>query len=119
MQRLNDLELAALRQIARQYPDAEHALLDLFVSCGVTKRENTGHGFFTDLMAGHTTNKPLNLRSPLGDVYANVEGMIYPLGLLVFLKAGYPVLLEGYAAGGDDTSQIDFSNVNFTVGGFA
>ncbi|HLY46646.1 MAG TPA: hypothetical protein VKQ73_13780, partial [Stellaceae bacterium] len=107
-----------LRQIAGQYPEAEPALLDLFGSCGVAKRENTGHGFFTDLMPDRTKHSPLSLRSPLGDAFANVEGMVYPLGLLVFLKEGYPVLLEGYAAGGDDTFPIDFSKVTFTVGDF-
>ena len=115
MDSLNNLEITVLEQIADQYPDARMELRDLFRSCGVSKRENTGAGFFTTLVMQAEGHPPLRLRSPLGDVFVAIDGLRYGIGCLVFLKHGYPCLLEGYALAAEGTSNIDFGTVDFTV----
>src|SRR5665213_3482708 len=106
MDNLNALELAALQRIAENHRDVAPALLSTFRSCAVTRRENTGHGFFTDLTLGTQTLPPIALQSPLGDASISVDGMQYGIGCLVFLKNGHPNFLEGFSYADEDTSKI-------------
>jgi hypothetical protein len=67
MTRLNDLEAAAICSIASNYPGVEPELVRILESCLVTKRENTGQGFFTTLTSQPAAFAPIGLRSPLGE----------------------------------------------------
>jgi hypothetical protein len=116
--RLYDIEAAALREIAVQHPEVEVQLTGLFASCIATKRENTGLGFFTTLSPDAEKYLPINMRSPIGDAWVSIEGINYGMCCIVFLSDGYPSLLEGFTLAGEDTSQIDFGDVQFTVGSF-
>lgn len=37
------------------------------------------------------------------------------MAFLVFMRDGYAVLLEGYTAGGDDTSGVEVGQLTFTL----
>lgn len=115
MDPLTDLETAVLRQIAKQYPNAGPELEEVLRSCLVSSRRNTGNGFFIHLAPDRERYPPLRLPSPLGEAWISVKGMERGLGCMVFLKEGYPTLLEGYALAGGDTSQIDFGSACFTI----
>jgi hypothetical protein len=115
MATLNDVETAALHAIAANYPDFEPQIASMFESCVVTKRENTGGGFFTTLALQTQVFSPIGLRSPLGDGWLSIKGLRFGICCLVFLTEGFPTLLEGYAVGPEDTSEIDFGTVAFKV----
>ena len=115
MTRLNQLEVAAVRSIASNYPGFESGLVRILEACVVTKRENTGGGFFTTLASQTAEFSPIGLHSPLGDAWISIKGMRFGICCLVFLTEGYPTLLEGYAVGAEDTSRFDFGAVAFRV----
>ena len=104
-----------MRAIADEYVEAEPRLPELFQSCTVTNSENTGGGFFTALAADTAAFAPVDLRSPIGDAWFDIEGMQVGICCLVFFTDGYPTLLEGYAPAGEDTSKINFGAVKFAV----
>jgi hypothetical protein len=85
---LNDLEITALQSIASNYPDFEPEIGHIFQSCVVTKRENTGGGFFTSLAPQTQAFAPIRLRSPLGDAWISIKGLRYGICCLVFLTEG-------------------------------
>jgi len=112
--RLNDLEVAALAAIAGQYPEQEAGLLAQIQAARIVTRENTGAGFFAHLSVDRGSTKPVFLRSPVGDVMADIDGFQVPMGFLVFLDEGYICTLEGFAID-DDTSRTDFNQVRFSM----
>jgi hypothetical protein len=112
--RLNDLEVAALAAIAGQYPEQEAGLLAQIQAAGIVTRENTGAGFFTHLSVDRSSIKPVCLRSPFGDAWADIDGFLDPMGFLVFLREGYICTLEGFAIR-DHTSGTDFNQVRFSM----
>jgi hypothetical protein len=75
MTRLNDLETAALRSIAANHPESEPEIARIFESCVVTKRENTGGGFFTTLASQTQTFGSIGIRSTLGDAWISIKGL--------------------------------------------
>jgi len=111
----NALEWAALRAIFAETPELAPLLTAQAEQATVTKRENTGGGFFTDIsVAGDW--EPIRSKSPLGDnVFARVEGLEHGLGLLVFLEEGRLHLLEGYSVAGEDTQPLAFESVAFEI----
>lgn len=114
MSTFNRLETAALKAMADAVPNHRDALLARFQSATVTKRENTGAGFFTDFTVDCTAFAPLPLTvSDMGAV-AEIEGFGAPFLLMVFWKDGHPVMLEG-ASCGDDTSAVDFGTIGFKL----
>jgi hypothetical protein len=111
---LTPLERAALRALGNAYEPEFPGLLAQLAIAKPSKRENTGGGFFTDIEVDRKAAAPLSGRSPIDNHFTDIEGMIYPLGLLLFHEDGFVCLLEGYAVGGDDTSAIDFTSVGFS-----
>ena len=95
---------------------AETELARVLGSVAVGGRENTGAGFYTDLVPDRERYLPIGFQSPLGDAFAYIDGLEHGIGFLVFLTDGYPTLLEGYSLVGEDTSKIDFGTANFTIG---
>ena len=115
MTNLSELEWAALQCVAANYPDLEPDVGAVFRSCTAAKRQNTGGGFFTDLVTTSSICLPSELRSPMGDAWLSIKVMRFGICCLVFLTSGRPTLLEGYSVGGEDTSGIDFGSVVFKV----
>lgn len=109
---LNRLEIAALEAIVAQYPELKAELTSQFRAATCVGRRNTGAGFLTDLAVDHRQASPVALRSPIGNVWADVVGFQDPITFLVFMRDGYAMSLEG-AAIRDDTSYTDFGQVSF------
>ncbi|KQN09777.1 hypothetical protein ASE85_02220 [Sphingobium sp. Leaf26] len=115
MTQLTKLERAAISAILAEKPNFLSPLREQLQSVVVEKRENTGGGFFTTISVSSTA-APAILSSPLGlNVYANVDGMEYGLGMLLFFEHGRMSLLEGYSVGGENTSAIKFEQVAFAI----
>jgi hypothetical protein len=108
------LERAVLAEICR---DAEEpALLERqLASASVTRRENTGDGFFTWFAVDRTCAAFMSRWRVLGNVHAAVEGFERPITLTLFRdKDGYANLLEATSAA-QTTVGLDFFTVRFTI----
>ncbi len=112
----NTLESAALARIAHEYPDYTTDLIRVFGSCSVVKRQNTGGGFYTDFETIGEVEMPTGLWTPLGDAWVRIDGMKDGVCCLVHLNKGIPAILEGYSPAGEDTANIDFNSIGFSVG---
>lgn len=98
LRRLCPFERAVLEKLlAGSHPVLELLRRQLEV-CLVEKREDTGHGFFTRLRVprGSAVAAPLQ-RAQVRDVGANIQGLDYGAGFVVFVKDGYLDLLEGFS----------------------
>ncbi len=111
---LTALEQAALREICRQQTNEREILESQLATATVTRRENSGVGFFTYLAVDRSTKPMTNGERVLGDVAAAIEGFEQPLFLLLFMKEGYAHMLEG-ATVNDSTSEVDLSSVRFKI----
>jgi hypothetical protein len=109
------LERAALEEICKQQADERGALESQLATATVTRRENTGAGFFT-YFAVDRNGPPLTSRwRVLGNVAATIVGFERPLLLALFMnKDGYAHMLEATAAG-DSTVGIDLSALRFKI----
>jgi len=108
------LERAVLKEICKQ-SDEREALERQLATARVTRRKNTGDGFFTYFVVDRN-GAPLTSRwRVLGNVAASIEGFERPLLLALFMnKDGYADMLEATAVG-DSTVGIDLSVVRFTI----
>ncbi len=111
----NSLESAALDRIADEYPDHKTDLIRAFGSCCVVKRQNTGKGFYTDLEVNGQIKLPDGIRRTFGDAWLSIDGMKVGICCLLHFKEGAPATLEGYSPAGEDTSNIDFNVIGFSV----
>ena len=112
MTALNELERAVLEAIARQVPKISDAIMSQIAQADVVDRENTGAGLYSVLDVSNRT-APADVSSPAGDIGAQVVGLNYGMGFLLWMESGYMKTLEGYSYG-EDTSVHDFSRVVFT-----
>tara|TARA_R110001606_G_scaffold94125_2_gene208831 strand:- start:11347 stop:11718 length:372 start_codon:yes stop_codon:yes gene_type:complete len=113
------LELAALHSIFIETPEYEEGLVAQLAGASVAERENTGGGFFTKISVA-TASQPLSCPRTFGPaIYADVEGLAYGVGFVLFMKDGYLDLLEGYAVGHETTAWLDLSAVKFTISRFS
>src|SRR5882724_11423879 len=115
MLRLTALERAVLEDICGQQADERGVLESQLATATVTRRRNTGEGFFT-YFAADRNGPPLRSRwRILGNVAATIVGFERPLLIALFRdKDGYVQMLEATAAG-DSTVGIDFSTVQFKL----
>ncbi len=68
-------------------------------SCQVSRREFTGHGFFTNLKVDRSVG-PAPTRRPrvqICDVGGKISGLKYGAGFVLFVTDGYLDLLEGFS----------------------
>jgi hypothetical protein len=108
------LERAALEEIWRQQIDGRQALESQLATATVTRRENSGVGFFTYLAVDRAAPPVANAERVLGNVAALIEGFKQPLLLMLFMNAGCAEMLEG-AAIDDSTVGIDLSTLRFKL----
>ena len=115
MEPLTALERAALDALVDEVAgDHKGALRKALARASVVSRENTGAGFFSDLRVD--TSEVMYGNRHLGEtVWIAVDGLDYGLGMILHIKDGCTALLEGYAVGPEDTSQITFATVRFAV----
>jgi len=110
------LEQIALAAILDEAVEQRAVVEQQLSRSSVHSRENTGGGFFAELVTNASANRLDHPVEPLGlNVYIGVYGLQYGLGMILHSKDGYVNLLEGYSVGGEDTSAIDFAQVRFAL----
>lgn len=103
-----------MRSIFRETPDFAEQLDRQLESAEAISRENTGGGFFTSISVKGSL--PVITPRTLGETtHARVGGMEHGLGFVLFMQNGWLHTLEGFSLGGEETAQIDFSNVQFEI----
>ncbi|HEY4116020.1 MAG TPA: hypothetical protein VGM17_18330 [Rhizomicrobium sp.] len=113
MQGFTALEEAALRDICRMFP-AEHELLEeQLATATVSKRENTGAGFYTYFDLQPDVQKVSGERMRSGG-WAHVDGFKNPIGFILWLGDGRAKCLEGFTVD-DSTVDVDFSRLDFRL----
>jgi hypothetical protein len=107
--------MAALRAIFAETPTLSSELQRQLDDATVTKRENSGGGFFTDIAVSEDAPR-LDCPRILGyATHAHVEGLEDGLGFVLFMEDGKLHLLEGFACGPESTASLDFSNLSFEI----
>jgi hypothetical protein len=114
MTRFTQLELAALHSIFSETPEVALDLERQLSAATVTKRENSGAGFFTTINVAEHAPRVRSQRVLGYETPAHVAGMEYGLGFLLSMKEGALGLLEGYALAGS-TSSLDLTNLRFQI----
>ncbi len=92
---LTQLERAVLEKLlAGEHPLLEQLREQLPV-CHVSRREQTGVGFYTYFNVGDAPGADdANVR--FGDVLAEIEGMAHGAGFVLYIEHGCLSMLEGY-----------------------
>ena len=86
LNKLLDGDLSLLIQLRRQ--------LEL---CTIKKREFTSYGFFTTLAIPEDIPMIPGLNIKFGDVIADIPGLTYGAGFVLYIKNGILDMLEGYS----------------------
>jgi hypothetical protein len=108
------LERAVLEEICKQ-ADEREVLERQLATARLTRRENTGEGFFTFFTVDQNGPAFRSRWRIVGNVAATIEGLKRPLLITLFMsKEGYADLLEGTAAA-ESTAAIDLSTVPFKI----
>jgi hypothetical protein len=116
MDSFTTLERNALDAILAETNELGSAVGRQLLDAKVMSRENTGGGFFADLQVDPNAELLDPKIPPLGqNVWIGIEGLKYGLGAILHCKDGRVSLLEAYAVGPEDTSQIDFAHVQFAI----
>ena len=114
MRPLWPIEQEILAIAAAAYPASATALRQQISTTYVVSYENSGAGFFSDLVVA--ASAPLLAeKSPLDAAYGNVAGIEHGMGFIVFLKDGRLSMIEGYCNAGEATAEIDFSQATFEL----
>ncbi len=81
----------------------------------VRTRENTGAGFYThfDIDNSFVTRLLPDLRGL--SVQAEIEGLSYGLGFILWVEEGRIDYLEGYTFGPDSTEHLDLTALKFKL----
>lgn len=115
MNEFTEMETAALRAIFAETPAVSSELQRQLRRATVTKRENTGGGFFTDIAVPEDVPR-VECPKELGyATHARVEGLEHGLGFALVMEDGMLHLLEGYAWGPESTASLDLNNVSFEI----
>jgi len=113
---LTELERAVLAKLLA----GEHPLLaqlrKQLPNCRASRRELTGHGFYTDLDVGDTP-EAADVKVIVNDVVADIEGMPDGAGFVLFVEHGRLSLLEGYGYDDPWPSTITGCTLNYRTGG--
>ena len=103
---MTDLERAVLVKLL----DGEHPVLNSLRRqlevCRVDSREFTGVGFYTNLVVDESVAARVEGDLIFGDVAAEVDGLQYGAGFLLFVDRGMLNMLDGYNYGESWPEQI-------------
>lgn len=100
-------ELTALeRAVLSKFLAGEHPVLDQLRrqlgTCRVSNRTTSGVGFFTEFACTADVEPPIVFDTTLRvDVHAEVDGLEYGAGFLLFIKRGRLDMLEGFTNAGE------------------
>jgi hypothetical protein len=115
MSGFTDLELAALHSIFAEIPELAPQLERQLSVATVTKRENTGVGFFTAISVPPTA-VAIDRRKPLtGETHARAPSLEHGLGFVLFLEDGRIKTLEGFTYGSESTISLDLTSLAFEI----
>jgi hypothetical protein len=93
---LTELEQTALSMLLA----GDDPMLDLlrtqFSIATIVSREMTGVGFFTNFVVPESVERTEPKNFVIGDVHADMRGLAYGAGLLLFVRDGCPRMLEGF-----------------------
>jgi hypothetical protein len=114
MLHFTELERAVLEQICKE--SGERGVLESqLATATVTRRENTGSGFFTYFAIDRNGPRLTSRLRVLGNVAATIVGFERQLLIALFMnKDGYADILEATTAG-DSTAGIDLSTLRFRI----
>jgi hypothetical protein len=115
MSDFTQMETAALRAIFSETPAMSSVLARQLERSTVTKRENTGSGFFTNIAVSEDAPRVECPRVLGYATHARVEGLEHGLGFVLFMEDGKLHLLEGYAWGPENTASLDVNNLSFEI----
>jgi hypothetical protein len=107
---LNSLERAVLQAMCRKAPNSN--LEAQLKNVTALSRKNTGAGFLTKLHPDRTAEMIKD--RVIGEVAAQISQFKEPMVFVLFMKDGYPDLLEG-ASIDDSTVGINFNDVDFKI----
>jgi hypothetical protein len=96
MQGVNALEQAVLDKLLAGDHPVLVALRAQAQRARVTRRENTGEGFFCDFHVPSDVPQATERDFRLGDVNANLDGLQHGAGFVLFVRNGRLATLEGY-----------------------
>jgi hypothetical protein len=98
MKELTDLEIAVLDKLLAGEDSNLAILRSQLANVDVTHRENTGVGFYVHFFFPSEIERlPNRDRIIFGDVNAEVEGLKFGAGFLLFISDGAIKMLEGYS----------------------
>lgn len=107
MKDFTSLEWAVLTAICDSDVDLGPSVLRMLETAEVTKRDNTGHGFYTSFNVARSS-QPLTL-GQLDGPFAHMRDMGpgMTMGFMLWFEAGYPDCLEGYQNCDDSGETVD------------
>ena len=108
------LETAALALLIDEYGWEFPGLAGQLALTRPVARENTGGGFYTDLVVDKSAIPIHSIGSPIDGVGVRPEGMSSKLEIMLFFKDGCAHLLEGYSIEGENTKVVDFDAGRFS-----
>jgi hypothetical protein len=115
MTALTELEVAALQAIFSETPELAPALGQQLEASVVTKRENSGGGFFTRIAVADDASVVI-CPSVLGEAtHARIVGLEHGFGFVLFMKKGKLHMLEGFAYGPECTHDLDLAALRFEM----
>ena len=99
MTNLTDLENTVLQMMLNGDHPVLKYLRPQLELCHVEKRKFTGTGFYTELYVNLNTVVLPKLSIAFGDIAAEVSGLQYGAGFMLFVEGGLLDVLEGYCYG--------------------
>ena len=109
------LEQAVLAAICDAHPEDRTAIEAQLSTATLSSRENTGAGFFTRFATDHNSSAPIEGERLRNGPYAEIDGMKFGMGFILWLEHGYADCLEGYAHGNESTTELTFEAVCFEI----
>jgi len=89
-----------MKKILSENPNVSDRIEKQYESSKVISREFTGVGFFTKFEIFDTSLRlPHSPNLVLGDAHANIQGLEYGAGFILFVTNGLISTLEGYSYG--------------------
>lgn len=102
---LTPLEADALQAVMDAHPDYGSQIAAQLDQATIASRRKTWFGFFLNFAVSPTALlEPANFE--LNDVYADIEGLEYGAGFLLFVRNGKIAFLEGHSHDEDWPAQI-------------
>jgi hypothetical protein len=100
------LERAVLAAICDMYLEDRAVLEAQLSTATLSRRENTGAGFFTHFEVDRVSCAAIGGKRLRDGPEAKIDGLEHGMGFILWLKEGYADCLEGYSYAGSTTGII-------------